>query len=183
MLRWKASRWSASTEKLLGATVIGTVSSDEKAGLARSCGCDHVIVYTKSDFVSQVMDITGGRKVSAVFDSVGKETFVRSLDCIRPRGLAVLFGQASGPVGPIDLGLLAAKGALFATRPTLTAYTSTRSELLNGAGSLFKMVKSGCIRIPIIQTYHLTEAAKAHHDLQAFSSPGGRTVLPQLSSN
>src|SRR6476620_10299786 len=106
--------------KLLGATVIGTVSSDEKAGLARSCGCDHVIVYTKSDFVSQVMDITGGRKVSAVFDSVGKETFLRSLDCIRPRGLAVLFGQASG------------QGSLFATRPTLTAYTSTRSDLLNG---------------------------------------------------
>jgi NADPH2:quinone reductase len=102
--------------KHLGATVIGTVSSDEKAGLARSCGCDHVIVYTKSDFVSQVMDITAGKKVSAVFDSVGKDTFVRSLDCIRPRGLAVLFGQASGPVGPIDLGLLAAKGALFLQR-------------------------------------------------------------------
>ena len=99
--------------KHLGATVIGTVSSDEKAGLARSCGCDHVIVYTRSDFVSQVMDITGGRKVSVVFDSVGKETFLGSLDCIRPRGLAVLFGQASGPVGPIDLGLLAAKGCSF----------------------------------------------------------------------
>jgi NADPH:quinone reductase len=164
--------------KHLGATVIGTVSSYEKADVARSFGCDHAIVYTKSDFVSQVMDITGGKKVSAVFDSVGKETFVRSLDCIRPRGLAVLFGQASGPVGPIDLGLLAAKGALFATRPTLTAYTSTRSELLNGAGSLFKMVKSGCIRIPIIQTYHLTEAAKAHHDLEARRTVGCTILLP-----
>jgi NADPH:quinone reductase len=162
--------------KHLGATVIGTVSSYEKADVARSFGCDHAIVYTKNDFVSQVMDIT--KKVSAVFDSVGKETFVRSLDCIRPRGLAVLFGQASGPVGPIDLGLLAAKGALFATRPTLTAYSSTRSELLNGAGSLFKMVKSGCIRILIKQTYHLTEAAKAHHDLEARRTVGCTILLP-----
>jgi NADPH2:quinone reductase len=164
--------------KHLGATVIGTVSSDEKAGLARSCGCDHVIVYTKSDFVSQVMDITAGKKVSAVFDSVGKETFVRSLDCIRPRGLAVLFGQASGPVGPIDLGLLAAKGALFATRPTLTAYTSTRSDLLNGSRSLFKMVKTGCIRIPILQTYQLTDAAKAHRALEARRTVGCTILLP-----
>src|SRR5258707_12469856 len=108
------------------------------------------------------MYISGGRMVPDVFDRVGKETYLRSLDCIRPRGLAVLFGQASGPVGPIDLGLLAAKGALFATRPTLKAYTSTRSDLLNGASSLFKMVKSGCIRIPILKTHHLTEAANAH---------------------
>jgi len=164
--------------KHLSATVIGTVSSDEKVDFARSCGCDHVIVYTKSDFVSQVMDITGGKKVSAVFDSVGKETFVRSLDCIRPRGLAVLFGQASGPVGPIDLGLLAAKGALFATRPTLTAYTSTRSELLNGARSLFKMVKSSCIQIPILQTYDLTDATKAHRALEARRTVGCTILLP-----
>ena len=164
--------------KHLSATVIGTVSSDEKVDFARSCGCDHVIVYTKSDFVSQVMDITGGKKVSAVFDSVGKETFVRSLDCIRPRGLAVLFEQASGPVGPIDLGLLAAKGSLFATRPTLTAYTSTRSDVLNCARSLFKMVKSGCIRIPILQTYHLTDAAKAHRALETRRTVGCTILLP-----
>ena len=164
--------------KHLSATVIGTVSSEGKVDFARSCGCDHVIVYTKSDFVSQVMDITGGKKVFAVFDSVGKETFVRSLDCIRPRGLAVLFGQASGPVGPIDLGLLAAKGALFATRPTLTAYTSTRSELLNGARSLFKMVKTSCIQIPILQTYDLTDATKAHRALEARRTVGCTILLP-----
>jgi len=164
--------------KHLGATVIGTVSSDEKAGLARSCGCDHVIVYTRSDFVSLVMDITGGRKVSVVFDSVGKETFLGSLDCIRPRGLAVLFGQASGPVGPIDLGLLAAKGSLFVTRPTLSAYTSTRSDLLNGARSLFKMVKSGCIGIPVLQTHQLADAANAHRALEMRRTVGCTILLP-----
>ena len=164
--------------KHLGVTVIGTVSSHEKANLARTCGCDHVIVYTQSDFVSEVMEFTEGRKVSAVFDSVGKETFLRSLDCLRPRGLGVLFGQASGPVEPIDLGVLAAKGSLFVTRPALTAYTSTRSDLLNGARSLFKMVKSGCIRVPVLQTYQLADAAKAHSALEARRTVGCTILLP-----
>jgi NADPH:quinone reductase len=162
----------------LGATVIGTVSTDEKVSLAQSCGCDNVIVYTKRDFVSEVMDITGGKKVSAVFDSVGKETFLRSLDCIRPRGLAVLFGQASGPVGPVDLNMLAAKGSLFVTRPTLSAYTSTRSDLLDGARSLFKMVKNGCIGIPVLQTHQLADAADAHRALEARRTIGCTILLP-----
>jgi NADPH2:quinone reductase len=162
----------------LGATVIGTVSSDEKVSLAQSCGCEHVIVYTRRDFVSAVMDITGGKKVSVVFDSVGKETFLRSLDCIRPRGLAVLFGQASGPVGPVDLRMLAAKGSLFVTRPALSAYTSTRSDLLNGARSLFKMVKTGCIGIPVLQTHQLADAADAHRALEMRRTVGCTILLP-----
>jgi NADPH:quinone reductase len=162
--------------KHLGVRVIGTVSSEEKAEAARAHGCDHVIVYTREDFVERVKDITGGAKVSVVFDSVGKDTFVKSLDCIEPCGLAVLYGQASGPVGPFDLGLLVNKGSLFVTRPSLTAYTSTRTKLLATAHDLFEVVKSGAVRIEINQTYALEDAAQAHRAIEARQTTGS-TVL------
>jgi NADPH2:quinone reductase len=162
--------------KYLGVRVIGTVSSDEKAEAARAHGCDHVIVYTREDFVGRVKEITGGAKVSVVFDSVGKGTFVKSLDCLEPCGVAVLYGQASGPVGPFDLGLLANKGSLFVTRPTLTAYTSTRTKLLATAHDLFEVVESGAVRIEINQTYALQDAAQAHRAVEARQTTGS-TVL------
>jgi NADPH2:quinone reductase len=162
--------------KHLGVRVIGTVSSEEKAEAARAHGCDHVVVYTREDFVARVQEITGGTKLSVVFDSVGKDTFVKSLDCLEPCGLAILYGQASGPVGPFDLGLLASKGSLFVTRPTLTAYTSTRTKLLDTAHDLFEVVKSGAVKIEINQTYALKDAADAHRAIEARRTTGS-TVL------
>jgi NADPH2:quinone reductase len=160
----------------LGATVIGTVGSDEKAELARANGCHHPIVYTREDFQARVMEITEGRKLPVVYDSVGRDTFAKSLDCLAPLGMMVLFGQASGPVPPLDLGQLAAKGSLFVTRPTLFAYTAKREELLASAQDLFDVVASGAVKIAVNQTYRLADAAQAHTDLEARRTTGS-TVL------
>ncbi|MBI2801333.1 MAG: quinone oxidoreductase [Gammaproteobacteria bacterium] len=158
--------------KHLGATVIGTVSSDEKAALARANGCDQPIVYTREDFQARVMEITNGAKVPVVYDSVGRDTFNKSLDCLAPMGLLALFGQASGPVPPFDLGLLAAKGSLFVTRPTLFSYTAKRADLEASAAALFDVVQRGVVKISVNQTYALHDAAEAHRDLEARRTTG-----------
>ena len=162
--------------KHLGATVIGTVGSDEKAALVKQHGCDHPIVYTREDFVARVGEITGGRKVPVVYDSVGKDTFFKSLDCLAPLGLLALFGQSSGSVPPVDLGILAGKGSLFVTRPTLNTYTASREDLLTAANDLFSVVKSGAVKISVNQTYPLRDAAQAHRDLESRKTTG-QTVL------
>jgi NADPH2:quinone reductase len=167
-----ACQWA----KHLGATVIGTVGSEEKARLAKEHGCDHPINYRQEDFVARVNELTGGRKLPVVYDSVGKDTFYKSLDCLAPLGLLVSFGQSSGAIGPVDIGILAAKGSLFLTRPTLIHYTATREDLLIAARELFEVVKSGAVRIAINQTYPLREAARAHRDLQDRKTTG-QTVL------
>lgn len=166
------SQWA----RHLGATVIGTVGSEEKARVARANGCEHVIVYSREDFVERVTQITGGRKVPVVYDSVGRDTFLRSLDCCAPLGLVVLFGQSSGPVEPLDLGLLAAKGSLFVTRPTLATYAARREALIAMAQELFEVVGSGAVKILVQQTYPLREAVRAHRDLEARRTTGS-TVL------
>ena len=169
-----ACQWA----KHLGATVIGTVGSDEKAELARAHGCDYPIVYTREDFQARVLEITNGAKLPVVYDSVGQDTFAKSLDCLAPLGLMVLFGQASGPVPPFDLGQLAAKGSLFITRPTLFSYTAGRADLEASAGALFEVVKAGVVKIPVKQTYALREAAQAHRDLEARKTTGSTVLLP-----
>ncbi|HEY0521991.1 MAG TPA: quinone oxidoreductase [Stellaceae bacterium] len=158
--------------KHLGATVIGTVGSDEKAELARAHGCDHPIVYTREDFVARVGEITKGAKVPVVYDSVGKDTFLKSLDCLQPLGMMVSFGQSSGPIGPVDLGILAAKGSLFVTRPTLMTYCAKREDLVASAKELFDVVKSGAVKISVNQTYALKDAMQAHRDLEARKTTG-----------
>ena len=164
--------------KHLGATVIGTVGSEEKAELARAHGCDHPVIYTREDFVERLREITGGEGVPVVYDSVGKDTFLRSLDCLRPLGLMVLFGSASGPVTEFDTGLLAAKGSLYLTRPTLMTYTAKREDLVQSANELFEVVSSGAVKIEINQTYPLREAAQAHRDLEARKTTGSTILLP-----
>src|SRR5579872_3358714 len=139
--------------KHLGATVIGTVSTEEKAALAKSHGCDHPIIYTKEDFVARVKDITKGAGVPVVYDSVGKDTFYKSLDCLAPLGLMASFGQSSGPYGPVDLGILGQKGSLYVTRPTLGTYTAKRADLLKVAGELFDVVAKGVVKIEINHTF------------------------------
>jgi NADPH2:quinone reductase len=158
--------------KHLGATVIGTVGSDDKAALAKTHGCDHPIVYTRDDFVAKVGEITKGAKVPVVYDSVGKDTFYKSLDCLAPLGLMALFGQSSGAVPPVDLGILAGKGSLFVTRPTLNTYTASREDLLTAANDLFGVVKSGAVKLAINQTYALRDAAQAHRDLESRKTTG-----------
>jgi NADPH2:quinone reductase len=145
-----ACQWA----KHLGATVIGTVGSDEKAALAKANGCDHPIVYTRENFAARVMDITGGAGVAVVYDSVGKDTFEGSLDCLRPLGMMVSFGNASGPVPPFEPGILAAKGSLFFTRPTLMTYTAKPEDLQAMARELLEVVEAGHVRISVNQTYH-----------------------------
>ena len=158
--------------KHLGATVIGTVSNEQKAALARAHGCDHTILYTQEDFLERVLAITNGQKVQAVYDSVGKDTFERSLDCLAPLGMLALFGQSSGLVPPLDLGLLSSKGSLFVTRPTLATYTARRADLLAGAAELFEVVEQGIVKITINQRYPLREAERAHRDLEARKTTG-----------
>jgi NADPH:quinone reductase len=158
--------------KHLGATVIGTVGDDQKAGLVRQNGCDHPINYRREDFVARVSEITQGKKLPVVYDSVGKDTFYKSLDCIAPLGLMVSFGQSSGAIGPVDIGILAGKGSLFLTRPTLNTYTATREDLLTAANELFDVVKTGAVKLAINQTYPLREAAQAHRDLQDRKTTG-----------
>ncbi len=160
----------------LGARVIGTVGTEAKAELARANGCDHPLLYQSEDFVQRVRDITDGRGVDVVYDSVGEATFMRSLDCLRPMGMLVSFGQASGPVGPIDPGLLAAKGSLFLTRPSLMTYTATREDLLTHAADLFDVVRQGAVQVDIRQSYPLKDAAQAHRDLEARQTTGA-TIL------
>jgi NADPH2:quinone reductase len=162
--------------KHLGATVIGTVGDDDKAALVKRNGCDHPIVYRREDFVARVNEITQGKKLPVVYDSVGKDTFYKSLDCLAPLGLMASFGQSSGAIGPVDIGILAAKGSLFLTRPTLNTYTATRENLLTAACELFQTVASGAVKITINQTYPLREAARAHRDLEARKTTG-QTVL------
>jgi NADPH2:quinone reductase len=164
--------------KALGATVIGTVGSDEKAKIAKAHGCDHTIVYTRENFVDRVRQITGGAKVPVVFDSVGKDTFMGSLDCLKPRGLLAVFGNGSGPVAAFDLNMLAAKGSMYVTRPTLMTYTARREDLEAAAKELFDIVKSGKVRIEINQTCKLEDAAQAHRDLEGRKTTGSTVLLP-----
>jgi NADPH:quinone reductase len=168
------SQWA----RHLGATVIGTVGSEEKAAIARAAGCHHVINYSKEDFVARVAEITGGKKCDVVYDGVGKDTFLKSLDCVRPLGTVALFGNASGKVEPLDLGILAAKGSLFVTRPTLDTYVAKREELVATANELFDVVGRGIVKIEINQTYALKDAAAAHRDLEARKTTGSTVLLP-----
>ena len=168
------SQWA----KFLGATVIGTVGSREKAELARAHGCDHTILYREEDFASRVREITGGRGVDVVYDSVGQATFMKSLDCLRPMGMMVSFGQSSGTVPPFDLGLLSAKGSLFLTRPTLMVYTAKREDLLAHAADLFEVVTRGAVKIEVRQTYPLAEASRAHRDMEARKTTGSTMLIP-----
>lgn len=161
----------------LGATIIGTVGSEAKAQTAKANGCDYPIIYTQEDFVSRVAEITNGNKVDVVYDSVGKDTFLKSLDCLKPMGMLVSFGQSSGSVQPFEPGLLAAKGSLFLTRPTLMTYTAKRADLLTTANDLFEVVQSGAVKIPISQTYPLKDAAQAHRDLEARKTTGATVLI------
>lgn len=164
--------------KHLGATVIGTAGSKEKAQVASSHGCDHVILYKEEDFVARVREITKGRGVDVVYDSVGQATFMKSLDCLRPMGMMVIFGQASGAVPPLDLGLLAAKGSLFVTRPTLMTYTAKREDLLAHARDLFGVVEKGVVKIEVRQVYPLSHVAQAHRDLEGRRTTGSSILVP-----
>ena len=162
--------------KALGATVIGTVGSDEKAELVRAHGCDHPIVYTRQDFVAEVARITGGDKVPVVYDGVGRDTFMKSLDCLARRGLMVSFGNASGPVDPFPATILAQKGSLFLTRPTLYDYTLAPDELQQAARTLFAVVESGKVKIEVKQRFPLRDAADAHRALESRKTSGS-TIL------
>ena len=164
--------------KHLGATVIGTVGSPEKAELARAHGCDHPINYREESFVERVKEITGGQGVPVVYDSIGKDTWDDSLDCLQPLGLMVTFGNASGPVPPVNLGVLGQKGSLYVTRPTLMTYTAKREDLEASAKALFDVVLSGAVKIEVHQTYPLAEAAQAHRDLEARKTTGSTILLP-----
>ena len=163
--------------KHLGATVIGTVGTREKAELAKAHGCDHPIVYTEESFVDRVKELTGGKGVPVVYDSVGKDTFDDSLRCVQPRGLMVSFGNASGAVDPFKPAILAQKGSLFLTRPTLATYTATRQELEETTAELFDVVGSGAVRIEVNQTYALEDAAQAHRDLEGRRTTGSTVFL------
>ncbi len=169
-----ACQWA----KHLGATVIGTVSSEEKAKLAADHGCDHPIIYTKEDFVKRVRELTSDEGVPVVYDSVGKDTLMQSLDCLRPLGMLVLFGQSSGAVEPFNLGLLAQKGSLYITRPTLATYTAKRADLVATANDLFEVVKAGAVKIEVNQTYPLSATAEAHRALEARETTGSTVLIP-----
>ena len=163
--------------KHLGATVIGTVGTEEKAALARANGCDHAIVYTKEDFVARVAEITGGAGVHVAYDSVGKETFLRSIECLAPMGTIALFGQSSGAVAPLDVTVLARK-SLFLTRPGLPDYTAKREDLSRSAWELFEMIAKGVVDVKIERRIPLAEAARAHRDLEARMTTGSTILVP-----
>lgn len=163
--------------KHLGATVIGTVGSDEKADIAKANGCDHAIVYTRESFKDRVMEITDGKGLPVVYDSVGKETYKDSIDCLRPLGTMVTFGNASGPMPPVDPSVLMGKGSLFFTRPSLVHYTGQRQDLVNCANDLFNVVAGGHVNVSISQTYALKDAAQAHVDLEARKTTGSTVLL------
>ena len=162
----------------LGATVIGTVGSEEKAALAKKNGCHHTILYRKEDFAAKVKEITGGKLCDVVYDGIGKTTFPASLDCLRPMGYFVSFGSASGQIDAFNINILQAKGSLFATRPTLNHYAAKREDLLAIAGDLFDKVGSGAVKIPINQKYPLKDARKAHEDLEGRETTGSTILIP-----
>ena len=169
-----ACQWA----KALGVNVIGTVSSEEKAKLAHEHGCTHTVIYTKEDFAARVKEITGGKGVPVVYDGVGKDTYMKSLDCLQPRGLLALFGNSSGPVDSLNTGLLAAKGSLYVTRPTLMSYVGKREELVAAAKELFDHVLAGRIKVGARQKYALKDAAQAHRDLEARKTTGSTILVP-----
>jgi len=162
----------------IGATVIGTVGTDEKAELAAAHGCHHPVVYTREDFVERVRELTGGKGVPVVYDSVGRDTFERSLDCLSPLGMMVTFGQSSGPVQPINVLDLSLHGSLFLTRPTLFHYVEKREELLAAAEALFKIVRSGAVKIEVWKSYPLKDVAHAHADLEGRRTTGSVVLIP-----
>lgn len=164
--------------KALGATVIGTVGSEAKAEIARTHGCDHPIIYTRENFLERVRTITGGAGVPVVYDSVGKDTFMDSLSCLRPLGMMVSYGNASGVVPPFDISILSKLGSLFLTRPTLFAYTAKRADLLAMSAELFEVVQSGAVKISIDQRYALADAAQAHRDFEARRTTGSSILQP-----
>lgn len=169
-----ACQWA----KHLGATVIGTVGSEAKAELARAHGCAHVIRYDREEVVAQVREITGGKGVPVVYDSVGQATFERSLECLAPMGMLVSFGQSSGKIPPVDLGILSQKGSLYVTRPTLMTYTAERADLVASANELFDVVQRGAVRIEINQRFPLRDAAEAHRALEGRRTTGSTLLLP-----
>jgi NADPH2:quinone reductase len=162
----------------IGATVIGTVGSKDKAELAKANGCDHVILYRQENFVERVNEITKGEKCEVVYDGVGADTFPGSLDCLKPLGMFVSFGSASGPIKAFDINILQQKGSLFATRPTLNTYAAKRADLIDIANDLFAVVGSGGVQIPIQQTYALKDARKAHEDLEGRKTTGASILVP-----
>jgi len=162
----------------LGANVIGTVGSKDKAELARAHGCHHAILYREEDFAARVKEITGGKLCHAVYDSIGKDTFPASLDCIRPLGMFVSFGSASGQIEAFNINLLQTKGSLFATRPTLNTYAAKREDLLAMADELFAVVGSGAVKIPVSRKYALRDAAQAHRDLESRATTGSSILIP-----
>ena len=164
--------------KSMGVTVIGTAGSDEKASLAKAHGAEHVINYSRENFVERVQSITGGKKVPAVYDAVGKTTWEGSLECLGPRGLMVSFGNASGPVAPVNLGILSAKGSLYVTRPTLGTHIATRADLVARSNDLFEVVKSGKVKIETTKRYKLADAQQAHRDLEARKTTGSIVLQP-----
>jgi NADPH2:quinone reductase len=169
-----ACRWA----KHLGATVIGTAGSEEKARLARENGCDHVILYRTEDFVARVKEITGGRMCEVVYDGVGKATFPASLDCLKPFGMFVSFGSSSGPIDAFNIGILAPKGSLYATRPTLNTHIANREILDEISNSLFEAVKSGAVKIAIHNRASLKDAADVHRALEARQTTGATIMIP-----
>jgi NADPH2:quinone reductase len=168
--------------KSLGANVIGTVGTEQKAALAQAHGCDHPIIYTRENFAERVKELTGGEGVPVVYDSVGKDTFDGSLVCLRPLGMLVSFGFASGKVPPFDISELSRRGSLFLTRPTLFIYAAKRRDLLGMAADLFAVVVNGDVIIEIQQRYSLLDAAKAHHDLEARQTTGSTIMLPAATT-
>jgi NADPH2:quinone reductase len=165
--------------KFIGAKVLGTVGSEQKAEIALSSGCDYPILYNSEDFVARVKEITDGKGVDVVYDSIGEATFMHSLDCIRPMGMMVTFGQSSGPIAPLDLSVLAAKGSLFLTRPSLMTYTAQRDDLVAHAHDLFDVVAKGVVKIDLRQTYPISEAAQAHRDLEGRKTAGSSIFIPE----
>ena len=164
--------------KHLGATVIGTVGSKDKAALAKANGADHTILYKDEDFVAKVKDITGGKMCDVVYDSVGKDTFPASLDCLKPRGLFVTFGQSSGPIPPVSLALLSQKGSLYVTRPSIFTYIAKREELDASAAALFDVVSKGVVKVEVTGRYPLAEAGRAHADLEGRRTTGASVLIP-----
>ena len=167
-------QWAAS----LGATVIGTVSTEKKAEVARANGCHHVIIYTREDVISEVRRLTGGAMVNVLYDAVGRDTFAASLDSLRPRGHLVSYGQASGPIAPLDVATLGQKGSLTLTRGTLATFTRTREDLLACANDLFDVIRSGAVKVRVHQTFPLREVATAHRMLEARQTTGSSILLP-----
>jgi len=164
--------------KAIGATVIGTVGSDEKAAVAQAHGCEHVIISTREDIAKRVREITGGAGVPVVYDSVGKDTFLSSLDCLRPRGLLVSFGNSSGKVAPFDIGILSQKGSLYLTRPTLATYTATRADLEAAAREVFDVIREGKVKVEVRHTYPLIDAERVHRDLEGRRTVGSIVMIP-----